>query len=267
MSEVLLKQHALKEFELNFPNKIKKWVDASENRTVAVLIKLTGVRPQSVYDIADGKKSVLNLSTAKILKLLCTLDGKSEAEIANFYRFIFKQNEKNGSDSVESLLDTELSNDVVFTKMFVDTMKNPIAFEIYTNSVGLEGVSEKFVAQKYGEYGTQILSQLRDKKILINTGVGTNNFPINRNFLSLDRKDVKELIPVLNSFYNPNNAFKERNYNFMRTEKVNRDTLRKIQEVFANAHNTVETMLSTNASKGDIAIYCFGQLDTFQDEI
>lgn len=264
MVQTVKVQTELDAFVEGFPAKINNWLISAKFRTPYLLSKLTNIRPNTIYDLMKGRRSVARLHPSRIIRILSCLDGIEQKEVMENYKDILSEIEK-GCGDTELKVDLELSGNTEFTQTFVQVMKNPVALSIYTMAVREKGISSHVVKEHFGNYGEQVLKELLDNKLIIKSG--SSYFPINKEFVRLDREQVQSMIPVLNSFYSSKHANKDRNYITMRIDSINRKALYEIYDLFAYFDNKMTEILAEESNKGEIPFYHFAQMDTMIDEI
>jgi hypothetical protein len=264
MEQTVKRQTEVDVFAEEFPARIKAWLDSAKFRTPYLLSKLTNIRPNTIYDLMKGRRSVAKLHPSRIIRILSCLDGVEQNEVMKNYKEILGAIEKGCGDS-ELKVDLELSGNTDFTKTFVQVMKNPVALAIYTMSLREKGISSNTVREQYGAYGEQILKDLLENHLMLKSG--SCYFPINKEFVRLNRDQVQEMIPVLNTFYNSKHSNQDRNYTTMRVDSINRKALYEIYDLFAFFDNRLTEILADEVNKGEIPFYHFAQMDTMINEI
>ena len=264
MSQSVKVKSELYLFETEFPAKINVWLNSAKFRTPHLLSKLSNIRPNTIYDLIKGHRSVLKLHPTRIVRIIACLEGLEHKDVLQKYKNVLAEIERICGDT-ELKVDQELSANNDFTENFTKLMKNQVALSIYTMAVRANGISGAAIKENFGQYGEVILKELIENKIIVKANA--HYFPINSEFVRLDRSHVKELIPTLNSFYDVNHAGQDRNFNTMRIDSVNRKTLFEIYDLFATLDNSLTEILSKEESKGDIPFYSFTQFDTMIDKI
>jgi hypothetical protein len=264
MGSTVMTKNELDLFVEEFPQKMQAWLDSAKFRTPHLLSKLTNIRPNTIYDLMKGRRSVAKLHPTRIVRILSCLEGVEQKDVVTKYQSVLATIERTCGDT-ELKVDQELSTNTEFTNNFVRIMKNPVALAIYTMSVREKGVSASVIKDQFGNYGEEVLKMLIENKIMVKTN--TSFYPINSEFLRLDREQVKEMIPVLNSFYDAKHANQDRNFISMRIDSINRKALYEIYDLYASFDNRMTEILSQPENKGDIPFYGFAQLDTMIDKL
>lgn len=264
MNSALKAKTELDLFVEEFPQRMHAWLEGANFRTPHLLSKLTNIRPNTIYDLMKGRRSIAKLHPTRIVRILSCLDGLEQKDVLNKYKQVLNEIEKSCGDT-EIKMDQELSSNTEFTNNFVRIMKNPVALSIYTMSVREKGITALAIKDQFGNYGEEVLKELIENKIMVKSS--SSFFPINSEFLRLDREQVKEMIPVLNSFYKSKHANQDRNYNTMRIDSINRKALYEIYDLFATLDNQLTEILSQPENKGDIPFYYFAQMDTMIDKL
>lgn len=257
----------ISEFDSTVVSLIEKWLSHGD-RTRNHLCKLSTFRRQSLNDVINGKSSLINYHPSRVVRLVSVLEGIEINDVLKKYAPAIQEIERNGKYPVLNSIDLELSSNEEFTGVFVETMRNPVALAIYSMSVPEDGVLESVIMEKYGSYSKEIVTDLLEKKILIKTGSSSTRYhAINREMLNLTNTQVQKLIPSLNESYKVAHARQGRNYISVRIENVNKKTLFKIHEAYAQLDNTINKLLEDDSSRGKIPFYGFFQMDTFTDKI
>ena len=247
--------HELSYLVATFDSHLKNWLSKGAPRTPNRLAVLTKIRRQSIYDLCQGKTSILNWNSTKVIRILSIVENLSEQEIFKKYSKELSALDKQNNDAPLKV-DNELSFNEAFTRTFTEAMKNPIAFKIYALSLSPKGVSEGEIVKEFGQYGLSIASDLTEKNIIVYSQ-NKSYFPINHQTLNLTRSQVKALIPTLNSFYTEEHSNLFRNYISIRLDSINRDALLKIHDAYSRLDREIAEILASPDSKGEIPFYCF----------
>lgn len=259
----------LDDLNKNVIDLMNTWL-SKPKRSKLTLSKLSGLRPNSITYLLTGKEFIFNKHPSKVIKLLAILENMEMTDVYKKYQseisIIEKKCNQHLDNSVD--IDIELSSNKTFRRDFVEAMGNPVAAAIFSLALREEGVTEQEINKRYGTYSREVIGDLVKKKILVSArSEGLRYFAINHQLLHLERDDIKKIIPTFNTFYNSSHAGQERNYEYFRLDTINKSTLIKIYEAYADLNMKVESILSSPTSRGEIPFYAFAQLDTLVDDI
>jgi hypothetical protein len=250
----------LLEFDELIIKKVSSW--GKEGKSFYALSDLSGIRRASLYNIRDGKFTSRNFNPFRLMKLISILDQCELETVKEKYSKFLNVIERVTTQPSESV-DEELSTSSLFSKIFSESMSNPVALAIYTHSLG-DGVKEKDIMQLYGSYGLTVLEDLKNKGIIHIASTKTKSYQAtNSRYVEIEKKHVKNIIKTLSDCYNPNNSGKERNFISFRVDKVNSNTIKKLYQLHSEFHSRTNQVLATEDSGGDIPFYSFSEMDTF----
>lgn len=260
------KNQLIQRLDESLPSLIDNWLSQARSRSMKLLAELSGFRYPSLLQLSKGELSLQNIQVERIIALLAVLEKKSTAEVKSDYSSVLAEIERISIQyNRPNKIDLDLSFNTNFSNTFAEKLSNPIALAIYTLSLGATGVSVEEVKKQFGEYSTSIINMLIQSNLIIQSGKKATLFAINKDYVDIERDQIKKLIPTMNTFYQTAHAGQQRNFIGFRIDKVNNATLEKLQKLHATFQNEVNAVLAEEGHEGEIPIYTFNQLDSFVD--